>query len=151
MSELLAASYPVLMPSSYDANLLADALPVMTRANPTLLAGETYYLAETTDGKIVGCGGWTRERPNSGDVLPGLGHIRHFATHPEWLGRGVGRTIYARCEDAARAAALRRFQCYASLNAEGFYKALGFRPLRRIKIAMAPGIGLPSMLMERSI
>ena len=50
----------------------------MTRANPGLLASGTYYVAESRDSLIVGCGGWTRESPVDGGIEPGLGHIRHF-------------------------------------------------------------------------
>lgn len=43
---LLRASYPKLMASSYDEEVLAPALELMTRANPSLLRSGTYYLAE---------------------------------------------------------------------------------------------------------
>ena len=151
MSGLLEASYPTLMPPGYDAAVLAAALPLMTRANPALLSSGTYFLAESVDGLTVGCGGWTRERPGSGEVAPDLAHIRHFATHPEWIGRGVGRALYSRCAREARAAGARRLECYASLNAEGFYAALGFKSLERIEVPMGAGATLPSLLMARSI
>jgi GNAT superfamily N-acetyltransferase len=148
---LLEASYPELMRRGYDAAVLAAALPVMTRANPVLLASGTYYLAETASRCIVGCGGWTRERPGSGEVEDGVGHVRHFATHPDWIGRGVGRGIYEVCEREARVAGINRFECYASLNAEGFYAALGFRTTRRIDLALTSDHVLPCVAMERSL
>ena len=55
----------------------------MTQANATLISARTYYLAVSDNGLVVGCGGWTRERPGSGEVEPALAHIRHFATHIE--------------------------------------------------------------------
>jgi GNAT superfamily N-acetyltransferase len=151
VSDLLSDSYSELMASAYDAPTLAPVLPAMMQANPALLSSGTYFVAETGDGRIVGCGGWTQERPGSGDVSPGLGHIRHFATHPEWLGRTIGRAIYDRCEMQARTAEIQRFECYASLNAEGFYAALGFTSVRRIEVQMGEDLTLPSILMERSI
>lgn len=147
--DLLAASFPVLMRPSYSAAMLADVLPLMTRANPALLASGTYYVAETVDGEIVGCGGWTREHPGTGVIEPGLGHIRHFATHPDWTKRGIGRAIYDRCEEDARASGIRRFQCYSSLNAEAFYAAVGFKAVKRIDVPMREGLKLPAVLMER--
>ncbi len=151
VGELLDASYTALMPAGYEAADLAAVLPAMTRANPALLASSTYYLAETTAGALIGCGGWTRERPGSGETEPELGHIRHFAVHPDWTGRGVGRAIYDRCELNARAAGVRRFECYASLNAEGFYAAMGFAPVRRLEVPMDKGLTLSSVLMARTI
>lgn len=148
VGDLLAASYPALMSGSYDETALVAALPIMTRANPALLKAGTYYVAETQDGQIVGCGGWTRERPGTGQADAEIGHIRHFATHPEWLNQGIGRSIYSQCESSARPVGIRCFECYSSLNAEGFYKALGFRPIRQIEIPMGQDLKLPAVLMK---
>lgn len=151
VTALLQASYPVLMAEGYEGPLLTSVLPFMTQANPALLSSGTYYLAEAAGGQVVGCGGWTRERPGTGEVADGLAHIRHFATHPDWVGHGVGRAIFEFCERAAKAAGVRRFECYSSLNAERFYLALGFAKAGQMKVTLADGIGLPSILMIRSI
>lgn len=151
VTELLEASYPVLMAAGYDDATLALALPLMTRANPALLQSGTFYVAETEDGVIVGCGGWTFEHPGSGKTEPGLVHIRHFGTHADWTGRGVGRAIFQRCLIDARSAGAERFQCYSSLNAEGFYAALGFRAVRRESVRMSDELCLPVVFMEYSI
>lgn len=148
---LLQASYPDLLASAYDADVLADALPLFTRANPSLLSSGTYYLAESGGQKLVGCGGWTRERPGTGQVVAGLAHIRHFGTHAAWTGKGVGRGIYSLCEEHARAADIRRFECYSSLNGQGFYAALGFRTVRPIEVNLSPEVAVPGVLMERGI
>ncbi|WP_428339213.1 GNAT family N-acetyltransferase [Mesorhizobium amorphae] len=90
------------MRTSYDPAVLDAALPLITRANPALLSAGTYYLAVDDIDIAVGGGGWSWERPGSSEVTPGLAHIRHFATRPEWLGRGVGSALYGRCEEDAR-------------------------------------------------
>ena len=126
VSSLLDASYSVLMATGYDAATLTAALPFMTKANPVLLSSGLYYIAEHDDGRLAGCGGWSLEPPGTGEIVDGLGHIRHLAVHPQSTGCGVGRAIKERCEATARAAGVARFKWYASLNAEGFYKALGF-------------------------
>lgn len=148
---LLHASYPRLMGPAYQKALLIPALKLMTRANPALLASGTYYLAESHSGLVVGCGGWTPARPGTNAVEPGLGHIRHFATHPDWTRRGIGRAIYLLCETAARSSGVKSFECYSSLNAESFYSALGFKSIRTIAIDLAPGVGLPAILMRRKL
>lgn len=151
VGDLLEASYPALMRDSYEPVVLAAALPAMTRANPILLASGTYYLAETGRGLAVGCGGWSRERPGRGDVEPGLAHLRHFATHPDWTGRGAGRAIYDLCEQEARAGGVERFECYSSLNAQGFYASLGFKVIEPFDLPFGPDCTLPSLRMERAI
>ena len=56
---LLAASYPMLMASSYDQSVLDPTLALITKANPSLLTSGTYYVVEAPDGVVIGCGGWT--------------------------------------------------------------------------------------------
>ena len=151
VTALLQASYPVLMTEGYEVALLRAALPYMTQANPKLLSSGTYHLALAADGRIVGCGGWTRGRPGTAEVADGVAHIRHFATHPDWVGQGVGRAIYGLCEKEARAAGVARFECYSSLSAVQFYLALGFTISESVEVLLADGIGLPSVLMVRAI
>lgn len=144
---LLKESYPALMCNAYDDAVLKAALPLITVAQPALLQSRSYYVAETADGLIVGCGGWTRERPGSSEVRPGLGHIRHFGVHPGWTRRGIGRRIYARCVKDAKSEGVQRLECYASLNGEAFYSALDFESVGRIEVELADGIKFPSMRM----
>ena len=151
VSALLEASYPALMQQDYDRDLLSAALPALIRASPELLQSGTYYVAESRSLDVVGCGGWTCERPGQGDVEAGLGHIRHFATHPNWLGHAVGRSIYNVCEQQARSVGVKCFECYSSLNAEGFYARLGFEFVRRMNLPFGPHISLPSVVMRRRI
>ena len=147
VGSVLRTSYPNLMASGYPADILARALPLMVRANPALLCSGTYYLAEGPDGTVVGCGGWTFERPGAAGapIDPTPGHIRHFATDPGWIRCGVGRMLFDRCVADARAAGVRRFECYSSLVAEPFYGALGFVAIEPITIDMGPGIAFPSV------
>lgn len=152
VSALLQASYPVLMEPAYNEAVLAPALELMTKANPVLLASGTFYVAESHDGLVVGCGGWTREPPPGDNrVAEDLGHIRHFATHPDWTARGIARAIYDACEADARSAGINSFECYSSLNAEGFYLAVGFESIRKIDAELAPGVVFPGVLMRRQI
>lgn len=149
VTALLDLSYRTLMPAGYDQALLDDLLPLITRANPRLLSSGTYYLAESEEGDIIGAGGWTRDQPGTGDMIAEIGHIRHFATHPDWTSRAIGRSIFERCEAEARSSAVIRFECYSSLNAVDFYAKLGFKALRRVVIPMGGELVLPAMLMER--
>jgi GNAT superfamily N-acetyltransferase len=150
VSGLLSRSYWILMAPAYPADLLALALPVITKASPALLASGRYAVIETRDGRLVGCGGWSRERPGSGEVTPGLAHIRHFAIDPAWFRRGLGRRLYDWCEETARAEGMKAFECHSSRNAEPFYQALGFA--RRGTFHIDLGVcTIPAILMTRKI
>ncbi|MBA1145887.1 GNAT family N-acetyltransferase [Ectothiorhodospiraceae bacterium WFHF3C12] len=138
------------MAEAYPAEVLKLALPAMTRANERLLRSGSFYLAEG-GGEVIGCGGWTAERPDDGAVEPGLAHIRHFSTRPDWGRRGVGRRIFEACMAQARGEGIRVFECYASLNAVAFYAALGFRALGERHIALTPKQHITSMQMVREL
>jgi hypothetical protein len=66
------------MSSRYSQEILSVVLPTMTKANPSLLSSGTFYLAEIANKLVIGCGGWTKERPGNGEIIPGVGHISHF-------------------------------------------------------------------------
>ena len=148
---LLRASYPALMGPSYDQAVLTAALPFMTKPISALLSSGIFYVTESMDHRVVGCGGWSLDRPGSGETIPGLAHIRHFAVHPDWVRQGIGRALYEACEDAARRAGVRHVECYSSLNAVVFYTALGFSSVGRVELSVGPDLKIPSVLMERSI
>jgi GNAT superfamily N-acetyltransferase len=151
VAAVLGPSYTELMAPAYPPDLMARALPLITRPNPRLLASGRYYLVETESGEPAGCGGWSPDPPDRREKDPRRAHIRHYATHPDWLRRGVGRMIYERCEADARAAGFALFECYASLGGEAFYAALGFRRLGRIETPMPGGIRFPAIRMERAL
>lgn len=151
VSDLLGQSYRVLMADAYPADLLELALPLITKANPVLLASGRYGLIEDDAGRLLACGGWSLERPGSGVVVEGLAHIRHFAVHPDAVHRGLGRQLYQWCEDAARSAGMTDFECHASLNAEGFYRRIGFRRGRELSLRLRAGVTLPAIEMTKRL
>ena len=148
---LLKRSFPELMGVAYEKSVLVPALKLLTRANPSLLTSGRYYVAESRSGLVVGCGGWSLERPGTNTVEVGMAHIRQFATHPEWTQRGIGRAIFHLCETAARSAGVHILECYSSLNAEKFYADLGFASVRIVQIDLGDNLLLPAILMRRAL
>jgi GNAT superfamily N-acetyltransferase len=151
VTALLEASYPALLAGGYAPDVLAATLPLMTKANPKLLASGTYYVAEVDGGSLAGCGGWTPEKPGSGEIVPGVGHIRHFATHPAWTRRGIASALLVRCVEEAKARGLATMEAFATLSAEDFYRAHGFLPIGPIDVPMTADVSLPSLWMRRGL
>jgi GNAT superfamily N-acetyltransferase len=138
VGRVLRASYRTLYRGWYADELLARVLPEMARPQPSLLAGGRYRVA-LIRGEIVACGGWTEAAPGGRRVEPRLGHVRHFAAHPDHLRKGVASAILRDCIDEARATGVRRLRCMSSLPAEPFYGANGFRTLGFEALPMAGG------------
>lgn len=85
VTAVLTASYSSLLKEHYDAGLLARALPAMTKANPMLLQSGTYFVAEADGDGVIGCGGWTLERPGTTEIAAGQefrGHVTNRSHTP---------------------------------------------------------------------
>ncbi|MBO6900566.1 MAG: GNAT family N-acetyltransferase [Rhizobiaceae bacterium] len=150
LTQLIGASYAMLDNGRYDAAQLMRALPLMSKANPRLLASGTYFIAEV-DGVAASCGGWSFEMPGSRETSPGVAYIRHFATHPEYLRLGLARRLITRCLEEAAAKGAGLIKCQSTLQAERFYASAGFRSVGQIDVEMGPGVTLPVMQMERTL
>jgi len=148
VSSVLLASYSTLYRGWYRDDVLAAALPAITRANPRLLASGRYFVAEL-DRAIVACGGWSDEKPGVG-AIPRLAHVRHFATDPNFINRGCGGALLARAFDEARAAGFAEIEAISSLTAEAFYARCGFR---QVAMAQTPirGVSFACMVMRRRL
>ncbi len=151
---LLVRSYPRLLAADYPPSVIVLALPIIARARPSLLASGRYYLVEDADGAVLGAGGWSAGSPATdgadGHLRAGTAHVRHFATDPAALRRGIGGAIMAEVLRAARGAGMRRLECLSTRTAVPFYAAQGFVVAGpEAEIGLAPGIGFPAIPMER--
>jgi hypothetical protein len=148
VTAVLASAYPGLLAHDYDQAVLAAVLPSMTTANPKLLASGTYYVQQTPDGRIVSCGGWTTEEPGTNKVEDGVAHLRHFATHVDWIKQGLGAGIFDRCRQDAFAAGVGTLICFSSLSAVAFYTSFGFSVRDHTDLVMRSGAKFPTVIME---
>jgi GNAT superfamily N-acetyltransferase len=148
---LLSASYLSLLKPDYLPSVLVTALPLISRANPALLRSGTYYLAEDEDGRALAAGGWTYTAPQGGVGPRDLGHIRHVATHPSALRKGLASAIMDRCFREARAAGLTWMMAQSTRTAVPFYRAMGFEDRAEIEVMLRPGIGFPAVEMARGL
>ncbi|MDP1738950.1 MAG: GNAT family N-acetyltransferase [Caulobacter sp.] len=108
-----------------------------------LVADGTYFVVEQ-DGRIAGCGGWSRRATlYGGDHSPGrdahgldpatdAARVRAMYTHPDFARRGVGRLILSLCEAAAREAGFARVELAGTLAGQPLYEACGYTVLERL-------------------
>ncbi len=151
---LLGQSLPALMINTYTPDILAVAIPMISKSRPELLSSGTYFVATTENKEIIGCGGWTKYSPNPDDKnneKSNTGHIRHFATHPDFTRQGIGRKIYDQCKYQAQQQNITNFECFASLNAENFYKSLGFKTIEQTTVPLTLETQFPCLLMHQTL
>lgn len=148
---LLARSFPTLLKADYPPSVLVTALPLIARANPGLVRSGRYYLVEDEAGRALACGGWSLGGPQGGVGPRDLGHVRHVATDPGALRRGLASAILERCLAEARAAGMTWMMAQATRTAVPFYRALGFEDRAEIDVVLRPGIVFPAVEMARGL
>lgn len=150
---LLARTYPKLLKADYPPSVLVLALPLISRANPRLVASGSYYVVEE-GGAVVGAGGWTRAAP-AGRRGPSAsmqtGHIRHVVTDHRRVRRGIGRALMARILEDAATGAVVALECLSTRTAVPFYAACGFSELGPVEVTLGPGIDFPAIRMARRV
>ena len=151
LDRLFAESYPALLKHDYPPSVLVTAIPLISRANPRLLASGTYFLVCGNDGVILGAGGWTRAGPKGFKARTDVGNIRHVVTHKEHLRKGIGTRLMTHILETASTEGLAKLDCLSTRTAVPFYRAAGFRELGPITVPLAPGIDFPAVHMQRLV
>ncbi|TAJ69571.1 MAG: GNAT family N-acetyltransferase [Phenylobacterium sp.] len=126
-----------------------------------LLIDGTYFVVEA-DGRIAGCGGWSRRATlYGGDHTPGrdaalldpateAARVRAMYTHPDFARRGVGRLTLDLCEAAARAEGFRRVELMATLSGRALYSQCGYQDIEGIEDDRG-GAAVPLVRMGKAI
>lgn len=73
------------------------------------------------------------------------GEVHCFYIEPDWHGQGVGRLLWSRLLDSARAKGLKDICLDADPNSVGFYEALGFVTFGDAPSGSIKGRRLPQM------
>jgi acylphosphatase/GNAT superfamily N-acetyltransferase len=126
-----------------------------------LIDDGTYFVAEE-DGRVAGCGGWSRRATLYGgdhsagrdaallDPAKDAAKIRAMYTDPAFARRGVGRLILTLCEDAARAEGFTTAELMATLAGHPLYQAAGYVAVEHLT-ETAGGVAIPLVRMRKHL
>jgi GNAT superfamily N-acetyltransferase len=127
-----------------------------------LVADRTYFILEA-EGRIAGCGGWSRRATLYGgdhstalrdaallDPSRDAARVRAMYTHPDFTRRGVGRRILSLCEAAAAAAGFSRVELMATLAGQPLYRACGYLEIEPVVSQTALG-AVPMCRMGKAL
>ena len=127
-----------------------------------LIEDGTYFVLEE-NGRIAGCGGWSRRATLFGhnhtagrdarllDPATEAARVRAMYTAPAFVRRGVGRQILALCEAAARAEGFTRAELGATAGGEPLYRACGYGEIERIQVPTPGGVAVPITRMGKQL
>ena len=122
-----------------------------------LIGDRTYFVVEA-DGAIAGCGGWSRRATAYGgdhtagrddrmlDPATEAAKVRAMYTHPDHIRKGVGTTILALREAAARQEGFAALELSATMAGVPLYRSFGFIDVRPFEDS-----GVPMILMRKAI
>ena len=144
---LLMRSYPALLKHDYPPSVLVTAVPIISRAQPSLLSSGRYFVAQSEEGALVAAGGWSPRASMGGATHTALSEVRHVVTDHRLTRRGIGKTLMATVLGDARQHGMRQILCQSTYTAEPFYTALGFCRQSLIEIELRPGIVFPAVMM----
>jgi len=162
LSRLIVDSARALSRGFYTDAETESAIRYVFGVDSALIQDGTYLVA-TLDGRLAGCGGWSRRNTlYGGDQRPvGVAmlldpavdpaRIRAFFVAPTAARRGVGRSLLAECAHAAATAGFRSLTLMATLPGVPFYAALGFHEDEHVVDVLPDGTPLPFVRMSKAI
>lgn len=157
---LMDAAVSELQKPFLDESQIASSRTIMG-LDTQLIDDGTYFVVEA-DGRLAGCGGWSRRATlYGGDQSPGrsaalldpvkdAARVRAMYTHPDHTRKGVGRLILSLCEEAARSEGFRKVELMATLAGEPLYRACGYQPCERV-VDDRGGVAVPLLRMSKSL
>jgi GNAT superfamily N-acetyltransferase len=162
LEELIPLSVRILQAPYYSSAQMEAALGPVFGVDRQLIRDGTYFAVEH-DGRIVGCGGWSKRKTLYGGDRERIGEdkqldpkcdsarIRAFFVHPAWARRGIGRSILVMCESAAIKAGFQTAGLVATLAGEPLYASFGYITVERYEAPMNCGLSLPVVRMAKCL
>jgi GNAT superfamily N-acetyltransferase len=161
ISELISASVRGLAKGIYDERQIELSIASVFGVDHQLINDGTYFVA-VSDGRIVGCGGWSKRKtlygssnyensrdPEKLDPETEACKIRAFFIHPGSARQGIGRALLERCEADAKAAGLISAEMMSTLPGMPLYEACGYIRHESVGVPIGEGEEIECVRMSR--
>jgi GNAT superfamily N-acetyltransferase len=161
LGPLIAASARELSRGDYSPEQVEGALRGAFGTDTQLIRDGSYFVIEA-DGRLAGCGGWSRRRTLFGsdaragrdaielDPAKDAAKIRAFFIHPDFARRGLGTMMLERCEQDAMAHGFTRFELMGTLPGVRLYAARGYQAGERVEFPLSEGLAIPFIPMSKN-
>ena len=163
ITELISASVRELQVEYSPAEREAALATVFT-VDSQLIADGTYFIASAEDGRLAGCGGWSRRKTlYGGDHQVGIiepellnpvtdaAKIRAIFVHPAFARQGLGSLILQMSEKAAEDAGFRRLEMGSTLAGVILYKLKGYMETEKILVPVKDGERIEVVRMVKEV
>ena len=163
IERLIAESVRGLSREDYDEKQIELSIKTVFGVDTELILDETYFVAEA-DGKIVGCGGWSKRKTlygasryefsrNSEKLNPeaDAAKIRAFFIHPRWARKGIGKAILEACETEAKSFGFQYAEMMSTLPGVKLYSVCGYEGDERVGVPIGEGVEIICVRMRKSL
>src|SRR5215213_9236772 len=162
IGELIVQSARALSRKDYSDEQIEAAVETVFGVDTSLILDGTYFVAES-DGRLIGCGGWSKRKTLFGgdqfasrdaselDPETEPAKIRAFFIHPECARKGIARAILSRCEVEARACGFRYVELMSTLPGLKLYRACGYEGVERVEYEIGGGVTIQFVPMRKDL
>ncbi len=162
LEALMVRSVRHLSQGFYNEEQTQAAAQYVTVPDPEIISDGTYYVVEQ-EGKIVGCGGWSRRKKlftGSADqetltewLDPRTepARVRAMFVDPDLARGGIGKLIYHTCEQGAMQEGFKQLELMATLPGVPFYRKVGFADVETVAVELPDGTLLPCIRMTKAL
>lgn len=164
LESLIAKSVRGLSVADYNAEQIELSIRTVFGVDTDLIQDGTYFVVETEDGRLAGCGGWSKRKTLYGASIyqrsrdPGLldpesepAKIRAFFVHPDFARQGIGSLILETCEREAEAHGFKRAEMMATLPGVKLYLVRGYSGDEEFKIPVGEGVEIVCVRMTKDL
>jgi GNAT superfamily N-acetyltransferase len=162
IEKLIAESARGLSLEDYSERQIEAAVRTVFGVDTSLILDGTYFVAES-NGRLIGCGGWSRRRTLFGgdqyadrdasplDPQSEPARIRAFFVHPRYARQGIARAILSVCEREASAYGFRSLELMATLPGLKLYEACGYVGVERVTYEIEDGLHIEFVPMRKRL
>ena len=161
IQQLIVESARHLSRADYSDTQIEAAIRAIFGVDTSLISDGTYFVAES-EGKLIGCGGWSRRRTLFGgdqfadrdlselNPLRDAAKIRAFFVHPDFARQGIARAVLQRCEAEASASGFRAVELMSTLPGIKFYLSCGYEEDEPTEYD-ADGVAVQFLMMRKKL
>ena len=164
IERLIAESVRGLSRRDYNERQIELSIKTVFGVDTELIADETYFVVESDDKQIVGCGGWSKRKTLYGASIyaqsrdsellnseKDAAKIRAFFIHPDFARKGIGKAILEACEREAKAHGFTSAEMMATLPGVKLYAVCGYEGSEKIKVPVGEGIEIECLKMRKML
>jgi len=160
--QLIIESARSLSREHYSEQQIEATIATVFGVDTNLIDDSTYFVAES-DGKLIGCGGWSKRKTLFGgdqyatrdanylDPSTEAAKIRAFFIHPLHARQGIARAILDACEAEAKAAGFQALELMSTLPGIKLYRACGYVGDDRVELEVGDGLTIGLLPMKKDL